>query len=606
MKSNCQTAAQGEMRELPIVVVDKPRLTVGAIRARARRIQRRGGLDLVVVDYLQLLGASRKSSDFNRVAEVTEITADLKALAKELDVPVLALSQLNRAVESRDDKRPHLADLRDSGCLSSDTTFLVGPGTVRYNDSSQTLLCGLNKDGAMVNTSSRNLPRRDSDLLRVQLRSGRFVDCTPDHPILTDRGWVAARSLTVDHAIACAASLPEPPGVVRIEHARWIGWMLGNGAIGGPGSPSFICSCRDLASRFVDETERLFGLTPRPHRHHCAAVWQFDITAGPVRKKGGNPCTNWLREHDLWGRLAPEKYVPDWFMERADNHSVAELLGGLIDTDGSVPRFAKKRGAVKYCTTSRRLAWQVLWAFLRLGIYARVDDGYIDNQRHRPIYTVQIADGASIGQFRRAVGLTGRKQVSLDALPTNGVSNHGDRLGSWVGKALVKVGRENGISQEALGYRDQGRRISKTDLRHFLLKIDGKTSLDHLTNPAIWWDRLRCLSPLASGPVFDREVEHDGHNFLANGIFVHNSIEQDADVVMFIYRHEYYLSREKRKTDKAESERANELAGCLGQADIIIAKHRNGPIDTVRVKFEAARTQFADWSALDERQEGLL
>jgi replicative DNA helicase len=96
------------------------------LRSRARRLKRkRGGLGLVIVDYLQLLQPSRPAREQNRVQEVSEITRGLKALAKELDVPVLALSQLSRAVEARDDKRPLLSDLRESGSIEQDADVVM-------------------------------------------------------------------------------------------------------------------------------------------------------------------------------------------------------------------------------------------------------------------------------------------------------------------------------------------------------------------------------------------------------------------------------------------------------------------------------------------------
>ena len=114
-----------EIQNLPLFIDECGGLSIGQIAARARRLKRTYGLDLVVIDYLQLAcGTTRRSSE-NRVAEITEITTRLKALAKELNVPVLALSQLSRAVESRDDKRPQLTDLRDSGSIEQDADVVL-------------------------------------------------------------------------------------------------------------------------------------------------------------------------------------------------------------------------------------------------------------------------------------------------------------------------------------------------------------------------------------------------------------------------------------------------------------------------------------------------
>ena len=116
--------AAGELSTLPLYIDDTPGLTIAALRARARRLKRQKGIGMVVVDYLQLLQGTGKSSNDNRVQEISEISRGLKQLAKELDVPVLALSQLSRAVEQREDKKPQLSDLRESGSIEQDADMV--------------------------------------------------------------------------------------------------------------------------------------------------------------------------------------------------------------------------------------------------------------------------------------------------------------------------------------------------------------------------------------------------------------------------------------------------------------------------------------------------
>jgi replicative DNA helicase len=114
-----------ELTGLPIHIDDTPALTLSAMRTRCRRLKRTSGLSLVVVDYLQLMRPSAGTKPENRVLEISQITQGLKAIAKELAVPVLALSQLSRAVESREDKRPQLSDLRESGTIEQDADVVM-------------------------------------------------------------------------------------------------------------------------------------------------------------------------------------------------------------------------------------------------------------------------------------------------------------------------------------------------------------------------------------------------------------------------------------------------------------------------------------------------
>ena len=112
------------IHELPLFIDETPAITIAALSNRARRIKRLFGLDLIVVDYIQLMTTGSKRFE-GRVQEISEITQGLKALAKELGVPVLALSQLSRAVEQRDDKKPQLADLRESGSIEQDADVVM-------------------------------------------------------------------------------------------------------------------------------------------------------------------------------------------------------------------------------------------------------------------------------------------------------------------------------------------------------------------------------------------------------------------------------------------------------------------------------------------------
>jgi replicative DNA helicase len=117
-------AAQ-ELTDLPLYIDDTPALSIAALRTRARRLKRQKKIGLIVVDYLQLLQGTARNASENRVAEISEVTRGLKTLAKELDIPVLALSQLSRQVENREDKRPQLSDLRESGTIEQDADIVL-------------------------------------------------------------------------------------------------------------------------------------------------------------------------------------------------------------------------------------------------------------------------------------------------------------------------------------------------------------------------------------------------------------------------------------------------------------------------------------------------
>ena len=113
-----------KLKKLNLFIDDSPALSISSIRTRARRMKRKHGLDLLVLDYLQLVNGESRSND-NRVQEISDITRGLKAIAKELNIPVIALSQLSRKVEDREEKRPQLSDLRESGAIEQDADLVV-------------------------------------------------------------------------------------------------------------------------------------------------------------------------------------------------------------------------------------------------------------------------------------------------------------------------------------------------------------------------------------------------------------------------------------------------------------------------------------------------
>jgi replicative DNA helicase len=117
--------AMGVLSEAPLFIDDSPGGNIMEIRAKARRLQMEHGLGLMIVDYLQLMEGRTKSGDANRVQEISEISRSLKGLARELNVPIIALSQLSRAVEHREDRRPQLSDLRESGSIEQDADIVM-------------------------------------------------------------------------------------------------------------------------------------------------------------------------------------------------------------------------------------------------------------------------------------------------------------------------------------------------------------------------------------------------------------------------------------------------------------------------------------------------
>src|SRR5213593_3764634 len=205
------TAAAGRLSEADIFIDDSPALTVLEARAKARRMKAEHGLDLLVIDYLQLM-RGRAALD-NRQQEISEISRSLKALAKELNVPVVALSQLSRAVEARQARefKPQLSDLRE--CVTGDTLVLLTDGRrvpIRDLVGTAPEVLAMSPRGAIVTAKSERIWRVGRrGLRRIRLASGRSLRATQEHRLFSQRGWARVSELTTQHMLAVANHIPE-------------------------------------------------------------------------------------------------------------------------------------------------------------------------------------------------------------------------------------------------------------------------------------------------------------------------------------------------------------------------------------------------------------
>ncbi len=208
------TNAIQKMQDAQMFIDETPALNALELRARARRLSRQcGRLGLIIIDYLQLMSGS--SSGENRATEISEISRGLKSLAKELDCPVIALSQLNRSLEQRPNKRPVMSDLRE--CVTGDTLVVLADG--RRVPIAQ--LVGSEPEVLAMDGSQQIVPARSDRIwsvgprpvLRVSLAGGRVLRATAGHRLFTGAGWKALRQAAIGDRVALARRLPEPSQV---------------------------------------------------------------------------------------------------------------------------------------------------------------------------------------------------------------------------------------------------------------------------------------------------------------------------------------------------------------------------------------------------------
>jgi replicative DNA helicase len=198
------SSALGRLAEAPIFIDDSANITLMEIRAKCRRLKAKFGLGLIIVDYLQLMQSPRKSE--NRQQEVSEISRALKILARELEVPVICASQLNRGVEYRSDKRPLLGDLRESGCLTGDALVTLGSGAqapIAQLVGHQPQVMSLSPNWRIgIQQASKVWYTGHKPVFKLSTASGRTVRATGNHPFRMLGGWRALGDLRISDRIA--------------------------------------------------------------------------------------------------------------------------------------------------------------------------------------------------------------------------------------------------------------------------------------------------------------------------------------------------------------------------------------------------------------------
>ncbi len=586
------TGATKQLQDAKIFIDDTPALTPTELRARARRIKREHGLDLIVVDYLQLM--SVPGTKENRATEISEISRGLKALAKEIHCPVIALSQLNRGVEQRENKRPVMSDLRE--CVAGDTLVCLTDGR-RVPIAS---LVGQQPEVWALDEQQKPAPARAEivwstgmkPVFDLKLASGRRIRATRDHRVLTGTGWKALGDCGAGDRVALARSVPDVASPIEWpEH-----WLVLLGHLVGDGSylkhqPLRYTTGSELNSSAVAESARQFG--SRVSRHIGRGNWHQLVIAGNGNRWHASGVGAWLKELGLFGQRSHEKRLPSAVFQLG-NSQIALLLRHLWATDGSVSlRPSTQRGSprVYFATCSEGLAGDVSALLLRLGIVARTRGTHAPLVR--PVFSVAVSGSGDQKLFVERVGGFGPRAAPIAHLRTllAGISanTNVDTLPKEIFGAVRQRMKSGGISQRAMaalrGTRYGGSAHfkfapSREVIAEYAELLDAP-ELKAWAEAPLFWDRVVAVE--AGGEVETFDLTVPGHaNWLADGIVTHNSgaIEQDADMILLIYREEVYNKETPKK----------------GVADIDLAKHRNGETGDIRLTFRGQFSRFENYA----------
>ncbi|HVK21015.1 MAG TPA: replicative DNA helicase [Actinokineospora sp.] len=583
-----------EISEAPIFIDDSPNMTMMEIRAKARRLKQRHDLKLVIVDYLQLMTSGKRVE--SRQQEVSEFSRQLKLLAKEIEVPVVAISQLNRGPEQRTDKRPMLSDLRESGCLTLGTRVLRSDTGAESTigellGSGETpLVWTLDERLRMIpRPMTKVFPSGVKEVFRLELASGREVEASANHPFLTVDGWVALGELTTGDRVAVPRSTPEPTTVTPLPGAEVIllGHLIGDGSFVRR-QPIRYASTDEANLQAVTEAATHFGVTavrdvdPRARCTSLRLPAPYHLTHGKR-----NPIAAWLDGFGLFGLRSHEKFVPARIFA-LPNDQIALFLHHLWATDGSVRWDAKaNQGRIYYASTSRRLIDDVSLLLGRFGIQSRIKR--VEKTGYRDCWHLYLYGAENQLEFLDRVGVHGMRGVAAavvaEHLRTVEGNTNRDTIPREVWVQVRKLLAARRMTHRefaaAMGSRFCGSTMwkhapSRSRLGRVAAALDD-SDLEMLATNDVYWDEIVRVTSLGEQPVFDATVPGT-HSFIANGIHVHNSLEQDADIVLLVNRPDAWERDDPR----------------AGEADLIIAKHRAGPTATVVVAHQLHYSRFAD------------
>jgi replicative DNA helicase len=593
-------AAAGNLSNFRIFIDDSPALSPLQIRTKCLRLAREHGIDLVIVDYLQLMNAGGTYSN-NRVQEISYISRSLKELARELNVPVLSAAQLSRAVEQRQDKRPVLSDLRESGCLAGESLVYL-PDSGQYvpikelSGKNGFRVMSLNTDtwrlepGVVSNAFSTGVKL----VYRLTTQLGRSIRATANHKFLTITGWKRLDELTADDHLALPRLLDGPiEQTMSNAELALLGHLIGDGCTLPNHAIQYTTREHDLAEIVSQLAIEVFrdDVQPRIHQEKGYDWYQvFLPTTRKITHGVRNPISEWLEELGVFGLRSYEKHVPDKVFAQP-REAIALFLRHLWATDGCVRMKKTTKGyypAVYYASSSDRLAQDVQALLVHQGINARLKP-VSQHNKGRDQYHVIVTGNGDLALLVESVQAVGNYKNNVletiqDYVNTHSANTNRDIIPSTIWRnyavpAMQAAGISNRQMQAELGNAYCGTSLYKQNVSREraerLSQVVKSDILMLLAQSDVYWDQIASIEPDGETEVYDLTVPGNS-NFLAGNIIAHNSIEQDSDIVMFLYRDEVY----------------NEATEFPNQADVIIAKHRNGPVGTISLYYEKTLTKF--------------
>jgi len=526
---------------------DDPMLTITGVSRKMRGLVRKHEVKVCIVDYLQLMESEERRK---RHLELGEISRRLKLMARDLKIPVVALSQLNRDLEKREDKRPRLADLRESGCLRGNTNIF------NHNLNKFVKMESLDNDIInMIDSYSKTkgesimakgkkcFPTGKKQFYKITLSTGHEIEATKNHKFLSPgEEWTRLDRLSKESLLGIPLNFTYSKKNILSNNAiKIIAMFLGNGCCLPSRSLQYTSHVDDidLCNEIMDISNAEFNDELRPYIKHQIyrkntkkESESFQIFFPAIRKvsrRYRNPMVLFFEKYGMYNKRHKQKEIPGEIFTQSLNKKRL-FIKYLWATDGSVPvspMRSKGKVGLSYSSTSLNLIKQLQVLLQSVGILSNF---YKIRQSKYSWYSLGIYSRYFIEKFLNEIGVAGnRKGYKVKEA-----------------KKIIKTISPGWTKYELSDCKN---------IAYVPIKEIKKTDIDN---------------------AYDIEVPVT-HNFFANGIIVHNSLEQDSDVVLMVYRDVMYHPDDE----------SNEM-------EIIIRKQRMGPTGVVYLTWDDTTTTIRD------------
>lgn len=479
--------------------------TIENIVAKAKMLKKKHDIGLIIIDYLQLVDTIEKKS--SREQEVSFVSRRLKKLAKELSVPVIALSQLSREIEKRSNPVPILADLRE--CLAVETSMIYYTKGVGENTIYEDELISVNHEWNEAEPKlSFNIPKETNYVYRLTTATGRYIDATAEHKIFNIEGYKPLKDFKIGDNVGLIRNFDNPEGEY-LEQGYAIGAILHNHKF-SPDGRELLLTLKNADSVRKTRTQlcKYFKKTHR-YQHGLLEIGRYNERWKLTDEHGV--------QNTVQSIFLNMPAIPKYFLSHSNNKGFIEYMKAIIESDRTQVDWSPERVSISFPVVSENHTSQLLYLMARIGIIGKVK---------------------------------GDKIVIDDEFSLNSISE----------KCRVKNLKWKIINDFCKGSNSYSDDVKFRD---------------------IYIDEVESIQYMGEQPVFDRHV-YDNHNFVANGIIVHNSgaIEQDADVIIFLY-----------KPSQVEIDNDAEKHNSVY---VKIAKHRNGLLGEKELTFKNDIQKFAN------------